>query len=163
MRIKKENITWGDKCRYSSCNESNKHKDGGHLGYCSKHYRQLNKFGKIIGRTKHDKNEIIIKEDYVEIVLYSGDSIQKEKARALIDKNLVRKIKGYKWSMTTGGYVYSSKLKITLHRFVTGAKLPLDVHHINRNKLDNRKENLFACTRKEHTIIHRKSNQPSTD
>lgn len=58
------------------------------------------------------------------------------------------------------GYIYE-------HRAVMEAYLgrmlqPWEtVHHINEVKIDNRVENLFLCTVKEHSAIHREGKRPS--
>ena len=62
-------------------------------GYCDKHYRQYKRYGKI-RRTNKDPNEIIVHEDYAEIILY--DKNCNEKDRALIDLDDVYKVKQYK-------------------------------------------------------------------
>ena len=42
---------------------------------------------------------------------------------------------------------------IKLHRLLMGFPVGLDVHHKNGDCLDNRKSNLIACTRSEHSIL----------
>lgn len=54
--------------------------------------------------------------------------------------------KNYKWYKSTHGYVVGYDGKF-LHRLITDAKDELEVDHINRDKLDNRRENLRLCTR----------------
>lgn len=49
--------------------------------------------------------------------------------------------------------------RLKVHRVVAKAFWGIDinkydVHHLNRNSLDNRLENLYPCTRKKHNRIH---------
>lgn len=109
-------------------------------GYCSKHSSQYQRDKNILTRTKYDNNQIIIYDNYAEIVLYN--KFNKEKCRALIDLDDVEKCEKHKWSCDNNGYVSSSELGIRLHRYVTNAKENEIIDHKNRNKLDYRKENL---------------------
>ena len=119
------------------------------LGMCTKHYNQYKKYGYCLDtnpRTKRDPNEIIIYNDYAEIILY--DEYCKEKCRTLIDLDDVEKVKNYKWTFD-GRYVRSSNKKIKLHRFVIDAPKNKIIDHINHNVLDNRKNNLRICTQND--------------
>lgn len=124
-------------CKVDGCN--NKHSA---KGYCKKHYTQMKRYGKILNRTIKDPNEIIIYEDYAEIVLYNRKC--EEIGRALIDVDDVNKVKQYKWSLCKG-YV-NSYPNIKLHRLILNYDGDMDIDHINRNPLDNRKSNLRICT-----------------
>ena len=113
---------------------------------CNKHYNQFKKYGKFLDNNpigKYDFNEIIIYEDYAEIIL--RDYHCNEVGRSLIDLEDVEKIKNIKWYKHSNNYV-STKSKIMLHRFIMGLGRTEEdnriVDHINRNKLDNRKCNL---------------------
>lgn len=75
------------KCKIKDCNKTH-----AALGYCQKHYCQIKKHGKI-HRTMYDPNEIIIKKDYAEIVLYNKDMVQI--AKAIIDIEDIDKTKKY--------------------------------------------------------------------
>jgi hypothetical protein len=50
---------------------------GGDL--CIKHYTQYRRYGKLLDRTRYDKNEIIKNNEYAEVILY--DKNQEEIAR----------------------------------------------------------------------------------
>src|SRR3990167_6870264 len=84
------------------------------------------------------------------MVIY--DNYGKEKARTLFSKPHLEKIKKYKWSVNTKGYSLArvSNKNCKLHHFIKG-KPPkgLVTDHINRNKLDNRDENLRFVTQSE--------------
>lgn len=66
----------------------------------------------------------------------------------------------YTWWFTKAGYVYTqtgrgvNRETILLHRLVMGLKKGdgLEVDHINRDKLDNRKFNLRLCTRSQNNM-----------
>lgn len=68
---------------------------------------------------------------------------------AIIDDNDFEKVNKWKWSFHHSGYVVRGKPQISLHRFVMKAKKGQFVDHINRNRLDNRKENLRFCNRRQ--------------
>ncbi len=62
-----------------------------------------------------------------------------------------------KWSLGTAGKGYATNKKFkTLHRLLMGAKKGQEVDHINRDSLDNRKENLRICNRGLNVFNHPK-------
>ena len=83
------------------------------------------------------------------MVLYNQKC--KEVARTLFDKKYLEKVKQHKWCLDNNKYVHNGKIR--LHTFING-KPPqgLVTGHINRNKLDNRDENLRFCTHSENRI-----------
>jgi hypothetical protein len=71
-------------------------------------------------------------------------------------KNGIEYAHGYrKILVRPNKYEFEHRLIMEKH---IGRKLSQDevVHHINRNKLDNRIENLLLCTKAEHIELHRK-------
>lgn len=74
---------------------------------------------------------------------------------ALVDDEDYERVKRKKWWMLKGGYAFSKAdggrkaPTVLLHRFILSYSGGDDVDHINRNKLDNRKENLRICTRSQ--------------
>lgn len=132
------------KCKVDGC--ENKYYG---VGYCGRHYQQIQKSGVLSTRTKYDKNEIIDCGDYIELCLYSGRSEQFEVARTKIDKNDLEKVRPYKWRLING-YVKKHRgdnIQTFLHRLIMGKpSTGCVVDHINTDKLDNRKKNLRFVT-----------------
>lgn len=61
------------------------------------------------------------------------------------------------WRLGTNGYVYCRSRKhphALLHRFVVDAPIGTEVHHVNGNRLDNRRENLEVLRPGEHQRQH---------
>lgn len=131
-------------CSVEGCNGKHKAK-----GYCCKHYTQFRRYGHVLERTTHDKNEIIDCGDYAEMILYNNKG--EETARALIDLEYVDVVKNHKWYLNNTGYVYNNKIG-NLHRFLINPPDDLLVDHINRNPLDNRTCNLRVCTPHENCL-----------
>lgn len=132
-------------CSVEGCNNRHKAK-----GYCNKHYAQFLKHGKILERTRFDKNEIVLYDEYAEIILYNYEG--EEINRALIDIEDVEKVFKYKWRVNDNGYVVTDinkTTKLRLHRFLMNPNEDMVVDHINHNRLDNRKQNLRICTQGE--------------
>ena len=75
----------------------------------------------------------------------------------LVDKEDYEKLElgKYVWRLNHKGYAKSRGAGM-LHRFIIGAPKDMEVHHINGNKLDNRRKNLQLVTREEHVEIHKK-------
>ena len=136
---------------------------------CSKHKAQYYRYGKIIDKTKRtsqDENEIIYHNDYAELIIYSINNT--EKYISLIDLDDIEKIKKRKWRIEfkegrNHGYIVSGNTKkgrIYLHRFVLNYYGDLQVDHINRNKLDNRKSNLriVSVIQNNHNVEIKRNN-----
>ena len=132
-------------CKADGCNRT----DIKGKGYCGKHYAQIRKHGKILDKTIFDPNEIVIYDDYAEIILY--DRKGNEKARALIDIDDVDKVKNIRWGFSHG-YAVNSNTGIKLHRFIMNCPYDMEVDHINRNRLDNRKSNLRITTHQQNNM-----------
>ena len=71
-----------------------------------------------------------------------------EKHAVLFDYDDYETVCQYQWSISSNGYACSGagKKQILFHRLILNASLELQVDHINRNKLDNRKSNLRLCS-----------------
>jgi len=112
-------------------------------------------------RTIYTPNEIIIKGDIAEIILY--DVKGNERARCIIDVEDVEKVKGYKWHLQHG-YVstYQKSGDISIQHIILGIKPDRKrmVDHRDRNKLNNRKFNFRVCTNTENT---RNRTKPKTN
>ena len=120
---------------------------------CHKHYLQIRNYGRILNITVFDPNEIILYDDYAEIVLYNRKHL--ESGRAIIDLEDVEKCKNHKWNLDKRGYavskLYNPLSSLKLHRLIINVANVMDVDHINRNKLDNRKSNLRVCSHQENS------------
>ena len=81
-----------------------------------------------------NRNVYIIHDDKTAELRCGGQSV-------LLDGCDVDRLSEFQWSIGTHGYATSGcgKNQILLHRIVAGA-------HINRNRLDNRRENLRICS-----------------
>jgi hypothetical protein len=115
--------------------------------YCNRHYLQMWKYGKILERTRHDKNEIKIKEKYALLYLYDEDG--KLQAKARIDLEDIKRVSNFRWSLNNKGYAYNRNAKL-LHSFIMNYE-EAQYDHENRNGLDCRKHNLRPSTQKENT------------
>lgn len=93
-------------------------------------------------------NQIIIHDDYAEIILTRYNAIV---GHVLIDLEDLGIVKDYYWFLTGDGYAstkegYNYK---RLHQLIMNAPKGMVVDHINRDKLDDRRSNLRICTTKE--------------
>ena len=87
-----------------------------------------------------------------------GDGI-----KFIIDNDDYEKfVKGYSFKLSVAGYVvYSSNNdglhNKYLHRMIMGDPDGKDIDHINRNPLDNRRENLRICTHQQNSFNRTKN------
>lgn len=58
------------------------------------------------------------------------------------------------WYAVRKATIHGIRRTIFMHRQLAGADANHQVHHINHNRLDNRRANLQIVTRQEHSCIH---------
>ena len=119
-------------------------------GLCGKHRMQVYEFGELRERTMRDPNETVIKGAIAEMALYDRTGIPV--AATLFDAHLVPEVSQYKWR-SRGGYAYNSLHNIFLHALIMGeAPEGKEVDHVNRDPLDNRRQNLRFVTRSQNLM-----------
>jgi len=91
-----------------------------------------------------------------------------KKVQAIIDNNMGFLFHCHKWVIQSDGknhYLHTriNNKTVSLHRFICGLKTDitgLHIHHMNKNGLDNRVDNLLIVTNGEHAKMHGKLGQP---
>lgn len=119
------------------------------IPYCGKHYYQMKKYGKILKRTKYDKNEIERNGKYSKLYLY--DKNNEVIGYSIIDTEDVEIVSKYKWHLANEYVITLVKdknkvrtlfLNHLIMNFDKRKNKDLVCDHINRDRKDNRKENL---------------------
>lgn len=69
---------------------------------------------------------------------------------ALVDADDAGRLRRHRWHLNAGGYAFTTD-GVLMHRVVMGLEPgdPRATDHINRNRLDNRKENLRVATHEQ--------------
>ncbi|MFA7202531.1 MAG: dUTP diphosphatase [Candidatus Caldatribacteriota bacterium] len=140
-------------CKVENCENLQKT-----MGYCGKHYQQMQKYGKIISinnRTNRDPNEFIIEDNITRIVLY--DRLGNVTVETIIDTDIIEYISQYKWYLANTNYVVSDykedgvRKQMALHRAVMYIKDNFKdyntcIDHKDSNTLNNTFSNLRKCS-----------------
>lgn len=100
----------------------------------------------------YDPNEIVIKNNYAEIIMKDKEGI--ETGRTLISKSKINICKLYKFSLSGNGYAITpiKGHNEYLHRIIKECPKGYVIDHINRRKLDNTDENLRVATISENIL-----------
>ncbi len=130
-------------CNVKECNRKYYAK-----GYCHRHYRQIKKYGRIVGdpvRSRYDPNKIICGDGICYIILTSQLGVPI--ACAIIDKEDKKRVEKLKWCISGNGYAHSPIIGY-LHNFILSRRsnYKYNVDHKNRTPLDCRKSNLRIGT-----------------
>lgn len=104
-------------------------------------------------------NDIILYDNYAEVIL--RDNKQKIKGVTKIDLGDLELVKSHKWCLHPRGYATTpvNKKPVKLHQLILNQPKDKIGHHINSDKLDNRRKNLILLDKKYHTAVLHRSKQ----
>lgn len=111
--------------------------------YCLRHYSQIKNLGGLKDITVFDRNECYIKDNIGYIILRNGKN--ENVAEVKVDVEDIDKLIQYKWRLGTWGYASSNinDNDVFMQRFIMNEFDNNNIiDHINRDTLDNRKNNL---------------------
>lgn len=122
---------------------------------CRKHYDQYRKHGYFLDNLKDNKgnkNDFVFNDNYCEIILKNKDFEIVGVAKINIEDYEL--CKNHKWYLDSSGYARTSLngKKVRLHRFLLNSQKGDIVDHINRNRLDCRRNNMRIVTSQENSI-----------
>lgn len=117
-------------------------------GMCQKHYYRAKRGQSITGKSRFDRRPARVEGElaYIELANNKGEAIIDA-----INKDLDK----YNWSLSGDGYpmTYIKGKYVKMHHLVIGKpKKGLVTDHRNRDKLDNRKDNLRSVTQYENML-----------
>lgn len=130
-------------CTIDTCD--NKHEA---LGYCVKHYKRYRKYGEPYRQSTKDRRLCVSMGENALLPL----GINAKDGYATISAQ-DKWVDSYNWYLGKNGYPATrlyGKL-ITLHRLLLAPPSGLGVDHIDRNKLNNTRENLRLCTQQQNS------------
>lgn len=118
-------------------------------GHCARHWAQIRSHGKIFGqsdRTPFNPNIFLIDGNICKIILFSKRGVKT--GITIIDIEDYNKCKKFKWCLSSRGYATTriNGKPISLHKLIFPIKY---TDHKDRDRLNNRKNNLRECTQKQ--------------
>jgi len=142
-------------CKVEGCNRKRRSK-----GYCKKHYQQIFKHGKILEDKRYSKFRVEGENVYIELCNKKYEVV----GEAIIDIEDLDKIKGYRFHKTNRGYVRGNTKEYKyLHHLIIG-KPPKGfvTDHKDRNKLNNKRNNLRFITNQQNIMNSNKRKNTSS-
>jgi hypothetical protein len=99
-------------------------------------------------RTKFTPNELILHQDYAELILRNIK--HEEVGRVKVDVSDIPLVQNHRWHIALGYAITQIQQKqIRMHRLLLDASPLFQVDHINHDRLDNRRKNLRLCTKQQ--------------
>ena len=140
-------------------------------GMCNKHYRRMRKYGTPLAYSIHDPSEILDREDGTHLIILRTKS-GKHNGSVVVDSSSVDKLRQYKWCLSSKKYAVTyireygkRESRISMHQMLLPVEKGFWVDHIDRNKLNNRLENLRRVSYSQNRIncnLRRDSNSGVT-
>lgn len=118
-------------------------------GYCLKHYRHIQRHGKILNVTRYDKNVAFVHGGFTSVIL--RDSTGNMAGIMKIDTVDWEMLGRPKVCKSRNGYAVTrrdGKVR-TIHRLILNVPEEMSTDHKNHDRLDNRRVNIRACTASE--------------